>query len=101
MQAYPGGVASIPYGWALPSEMLLDISDVWGAEQQQYAALTTWASNEEKSVSGCSRDYAANTYYQLATQPDSDETLEKHLFVSSWNPLAIQWRLPTYQWDQL
>jgi hypothetical protein len=101
MQTFPGGLASIPDGWALPTQMLYDIQDIWGAEQQQYADFTSWASDEEHSVHGCSPDDTADPYYRNATEPDDDVTADKHSFVTLWNPIATQYRLTTYQWNQL
>jgi hypothetical protein len=40
-------------------------------------------------------------YQAAATDPDNQAATDGMAFVSLWNPIATQYGLATYQWDQL
>ena len=51
--------------------------------------------------SGCTSNNTSDPNAQAAAGPDAQATAGKQTFVSGWNPIAVHYRLPTYQWNQL
>jgi hypothetical protein len=84
----------------LPSQLIQDLSDAWQASVQADQDFATWAS-DENSGSGCTPNDSGNSSFQAATEPDDEATVDKKAFVSLWNPIASQYGLTTYQWNQL
>jgi hypothetical protein len=84
----------------LPAQMVQDLSGAWQASEQADQDFAAWAS-DENSGSGCTPNDSANGSFQAATEPDNEATADKKNFVSLWNPIANQYGLATYQWNQL
>jgi hypothetical protein len=53
-----------------------------------------WAQQQQNS--GCAVG-ANSTYYQQATALNSRATGDKQMFVATWDPIAIQYRLTQFQ----
>src|SRR5579872_1047353 len=85
---------------ALPAQMIQDLSNAWQASRQADQDFAAWAS-DENSGSGCTQNDSGNASYLAANAPDNEATADKQAFVSLWNPIATQYGLATYQWDQL
>jgi hypothetical protein len=83
---------------ALPAQMIQDLSGAWQASGQADQDFASWASDENAT---CTPDDSGDASYQAATEPDDQATTDKQAFVSLWNPIATQYGLTTYQWNQL
>jgi hypothetical protein len=84
----------------LPAQMIQDLSAAWQASIQADQDFAAWAS-DENSGNGCTSDDSENASYQAASGPDNEATADKKAFVSLWNPIATQYGLATYIWNQL
>jgi len=84
---------------SLPTQMLQALSSAWQASAQADQDFAQWAQDEASQ--GCTPNDQSDPNYQAATGPDDQATIDKKAFVSLWNPIAAQYGLPTYQWDQL
>jgi len=58
-----------------------------------------WAQDEVSN--DCTTNAQSDPNAQAAVAPDDQATADKKAFVSPWNPIATQYGLPTYQWNQL
>lgn len=94
-----GQLDTLPGASALPSAMIADLSAAWQASSQADQDFAAWADDE--SSGGCTQDDSADASYQAATVPDNTATSDKQEFVALWNPIAAQYGLTAYQWDQL
>jgi hypothetical protein len=92
-------LASLPGRSALPAQMLQDLTDAWKESAAADQDLAGWAQDE--SSQGCSQDAQADSHYVAATGPDNQAKADKIAFVGEWNPIASQYGLTTYQWNQL
>ena len=92
-------LASLPDRSALPAPMLAALTSAWqnSIKADQYYA--QWAQDEMSS--GCTSNSTSDPNAQAAAGPDTQATTGKKTFVSGWNPIAVHYRLPTYQWNQL
>lgn len=95
-----GQLGSLPGASTLPAQMIQDLSNAWQASRQADQDFAAWA-GDENSGSGCTQDDSGNANYQAANGPDNEATTAKQEFVRLWNPIATQYGLTTYQWDQL
>jgi len=83
----------------LPASMLQDLNAAWQASVEADQDFAAWAGDENSD--SCTPGDSADANYQAATQPDDEATADKKAFVSLWNPIATQYELTTYAWDQL
>jgi hypothetical protein len=95
-----GQLNSLAAASYLPTQMIRDLSAAWQASIEADQDFAAWAT-DENSGSGCTPDDSGNANYQAANEPDNDATTDKKAFVSSWNPIATQYGLATYEWNQL
>jgi hypothetical protein len=84
---------------ALPAAMLQSLTSAWQASAAADSDLGRWAQDEVSK--GCLQNDQADTNLQAAAGPDGQATTEKKAFVSQWNPIASQYGLTPYQWNQL
>jgi hypothetical protein len=92
-------LASLPGDTALPAAMLQDLTGAWQASEAADQDFAKWAQDEVSSA--CTQNDQSDANYQAATGPDDLATADKKAFVSQWNPIASQYGLDTYQWNQL
>jgi hypothetical protein len=78
--------------------MISDLQKAWQASQQADQDLAAWAKDESQ---GCSANSQNDPSFKAAAGPDGRATRFKKAFVKQWNPIATQYRLPSYKWDQL
>lgn len=82
----------------LPAAMIQSLSSAWQASEQVDQDYANWAGDEALS---CTPNDTANQYYQEALTPNQEATQAKMAFATAWDPIAISYNLPTYQWNQL
>jgi len=92
-------LASLPDRSALPAGMLQDLTTAWQASGQADSDFAAWTQDEISR--GCSSDVQADPNYQAATGPDDQATRSKMAFASSWAPIASQYGLPHYQYNEI
>jgi hypothetical protein len=92
-------LADMPDRSALPSSMLQSLTSAWQASIQADRDFAQWAQDEASQ--GCVPNDHSDPSYAAATGPDNQATIDKKAFVSTWNPIAAQYSLPSYQWNQL
>ena len=92
-------LANLPDGSALPSHMLQALTGAWQASAQADQDFAQWAGDEISQ--GCTPNDHADPGYQAAIAPDTQATTDKKAFASLWDPIAAQYGLTSYQWDQL
>jgi hypothetical protein len=81
-------LSSLPNG----SQLLQALVGAWTnskASDQSYAA---WAADE---INGCTPNDTTDLNYQKAQGSDSQSTMFKTTFANLWNPIAMQYNLPT------
>ena len=83
----------------LPPTMIQDLTDAWQASAQVDDDYASWANDE--SSSGCTPNDTADPNYQAATTPNQQATQNKMAFAALWDPIATQYNLTSYQWNQL
>jgi hypothetical protein len=84
---------------ALPAAMLQSLTGAWQASAAADQDLGKWAQDE--AAKGCVPNDQADANFQAAAGPDGQATTSKKAFVGQWNPIASQYGLTTYQWNQL
>lgn len=94
-----GQLAQLPDGSALPAQLLQDLTGAWQASQQADKDFAAWAGDE--NTNGCTPNDSADANFQAASGPDNQATADKKAFVGEWNPIASQYGLPTYQWNEI
>jgi len=92
-------LAGLPARTALPAAMLQDLTRAWQASTSADQDLSQWAQDE--SSGGCTPKDHADPHFQAAAGPDNQATSAKKAFVSQWNPIASEYGLAGYQWNQL
>ena len=92
-------LAGLPARTALPASMLQDLTRAWQASTAADQDLSQWAQDE--SSGACTPDDHADPHFQAAVGPDNQATSAKQAFVSQWNPIASEYGLANYQWNQL
>jgi hypothetical protein len=90
-------LGSMPDAAALPAGMISSLTQAWQASITADQDFAAWAQDESASCTPNGSD--ANL--SAATGPDNQATQDKTAFVASWNPIAQQYRLPTYSQGQL
>jgi len=84
---------------ALPAPMLHDLTGAWQASIAADNDFAQWANDEISN--GCVQDDTSDPGSVAANGPDAQATTDKQAFVSVWNPMAAQYGLTTYTWNQL
>jgi len=98
-QALLGKLAALPGRSALPAPMLQDLTVAWQASGQADQDFAQWTRDEISR--GCSTNYQSDASYQAATAPDDQATKDKQAFAAQWAPVAGQYGLPLYQYNQI
>jgi len=83
---------------ALPADMVQDLASAWQASAEADEDFYSWASDE---VGDCTPDDSGDPNLQAATGPDDNATTYKQDFAAAWDPIASQYGLTQYQWNQL
>jgi hypothetical protein len=89
---------SLPGRSALPAAMLRDLGGAWQASAQADTDLAQWTNT--KIARGC-HTKGPDASLQASYGPDGQATADKKAFASMWDPIANQYGLTAYQWDQL
>jgi hypothetical protein len=92
-------LASLPGSATLPSNMLAALTSAWQNSMQADQDFAKWAQDESAGCTSGSETTDSNAL--AATGPDNQATTDKKTFVGLWNPIATQYQLTTYQWNQL
>lgn len=92
-------LAGLPARTALSASMLQDLTRAWQASTSADQDLSQWAQDESSGV--CTPNDHADPHFQAAVGPDNEATSAKQAFVSQWNPIASEYGLADYQWNQL
>ena len=98
-QALLGKLAALPDRSTLPASMLQDLTRAWQASGQADQDYAKWTQDEISH--GCSTNYQSNASYQAATVPDHQATRYKMAFAALWTAIANEYRLPSYQYNQI
>jgi hypothetical protein len=89
---------SLPGRSALPAAMLRDLGGAWQASAQADTDLAHWTNT--KIARGCHAK-GSDASLQASYGPDGQATTDKKAFAGLWDPIANQYGLTAYQWDQL
>jgi hypothetical protein len=92
-------LASLPGRSALPGQMLQALTGAWQASATADRDFARWARDELSQ--GCTPNDQADPNFQAADSPDGQATTGKKAFIHLWNPMAAQYGLPSYRWNQL
>ncbi|MGH3182039.1 MAG: hypothetical protein ACRDOE_09055, partial [Streptosporangiaceae bacterium] len=84
---------------ALPSNMLAALTGAWQNSVKADQDFAQWSQDELSR--GCTDNDQSDPNAQAAVGPDNQATTDKQDFVGMWNPVAAQYGLPSYQWNQL
>ncbi len=94
-----GKLAQLPGSSALPAQLVQDLTGAWQSSRQADQDFAAWANDE--NTNGCTPNDSSDANFQAATAPDNQATTDKKAFVSEWTPIASQYGLRAYQWDQI
>jgi hypothetical protein len=83
----------------LPQNLVSDLRGAWQSSMEADSAYAKYA--QDQISNGCVKNDTADPNYQAAIGPDGQATNYKQAFVALWNPIAMQYGLPTYQWSEL
>jgi ribosomal protein L32 len=92
-------LSDLPHRSLLPQAMLTDLTAGWQASVQADQDFVTWVQDEISQ--GCSMDSKADPAFAAATAPDTEATIDKKAFLRLWNPIAVSYSLPTYQYTEI
>jgi hypothetical protein len=92
-------LASLPGRSALSGPMLQALAGAWQASATADQDFARWAQDELSH--GCTQNGQADPNFQAAAVPDAQATTDKKAFVNLWNPIAAQYGLTSYTWNQL
>jgi flagellar basal body-associated protein FliL len=92
-------LAKLPGRSALPGPMIRALTHAWQASVQADQDFARWAQDEASQ--GCTQNDHSDPNYQATAGPDSQATVGKKSFAAAWNPIAAQYSLTSYQWNQL
>ncbi len=92
-------LASLPGRSPLSGQMLQALTGAWQASATADQDFARWAQDELSQ--GCTHNDQADPSFQAAAGPDRQATTGKKAFVNLWNPMATQYGLPSYRWNQL
>jgi hypothetical protein len=84
---------------ALPSNMLAALTGAWQNSVKADQDFAQWSQDEVSR--GCNQNDQSDPGAQAAVGPDDQATAGKQNFVSRWNPIATEYGLPAFQWNQL
>jgi len=98
-QALLGELATLPDRSALPASMLQDLTLAWQASGQADQDFANWTQDEISQ--GCSTDYQSDASYRAAAVPDEQATTDKKAFAALWTPIAEEYGLPPYRYNQI
>ena len=98
-QALLGKLAALADRSALPAPMLQDLTTAWQASGQADQDFAGWAHDEISH--GCSTNYRSDASYQATTRPDDQATKDKKAFAALWAPIADDYGLPLYRYNQI
>jgi hypothetical protein len=91
-------LANLSDASALPAGMIQALTGAWQASVQADRDYVAWAQDEN---SGRCKAGPADPNLSAATAPADQANADKMTFLKLWNPIALQYGLPTYQWSQL
>lgn len=83
---------------ALPAPLLQDLALAWRASSAADSDFAQWTQDEISQ--GCSTDQS-DASLLAATGPDNQATTYKKEVARLWAPIAAQYGLPVYQYDQI
>ena len=92
-------LGSLPGRFALPGQILQVLTGAWQASATADRDFAQWAQDELSK--GCTQNDQADPNFQAAAGPDAQATTDKKAFVKLWNPIAAQYGLTSYLWNQL
>jgi hypothetical protein len=92
-------LASLPGRSALPGQMLQALTGAWLGSATADRDFAQWAQDELSR--GCTQNDQADPNFRAAVAPDHRATSGKRAFVNLWNPIAAQYGLTSYTWNQL
>ena len=92
-------LAGLPGRSALSGQMLQALTGAWLASATADRDFAQWAQDELSQ--GCAQHDQADANFRAAAGPDGQATTDKRAFVSLWNPMAAQYGLTSYRWNQL
>jgi hypothetical protein len=92
-------LASLPGRSALSGQMLQALTGAWLASATADRDFAQWAQDELSR--GCTQNDQADSNFQAAAAPDAQATTDKKAFANLWNPIAAQYGLTSYTWNQL
>jgi hypothetical protein len=92
-------LASLPGRSALSGQMLQALTGAWRASAAADRDFARWAQDELSQ--GCTQNDQTDANFRAAAGPDGRATTDKKAFVSLWNPIAAQYGLTSYTWNQL
>lgn len=87
-------VGAIPNGSTLKSQLMTALQISLSIDKDYLA----WAKQQQNS--GCTVG-TGSTYYQTATNEDSQATADKMTFLATWNPIASQYGLEQFDASQI
>jgi hypothetical protein len=92
-------LANLPDRSALSPAMLAVLTSAWQNSIKADQDFAEWARDEISQ--GCTPDDQSDPGAEAAVGPDGQATTSKESFVRLWDPVAAQYGLPSYQWNQL
>ncbi len=92
-------LSTMPGRSALPAGMLQTLTTAWQASITADQDYSQWAQDEASGT--CKKNDHTNAHFVAANAPDVRATAQKEVFLGQWNPIATQYRLPTYKWYQI
>jgi hypothetical protein len=92
-------LATLPGRPLLPAAMLQDLTRAWQASAQVDTDLARWT--QDTIARGCHPGSQSDASLRASNIPEDQATAGKQAFATLWNPIARQYRLTTYQPDQL
>ncbi|MGH3187068.1 MAG: protein kinase domain-containing protein [Streptosporangiaceae bacterium] len=92
-------LAALPGRSALPASMLQDLTMAWQVSGEADEDFARWTQDEISR--GCSTNDQADANYSAAKVPDDQATTYKKAFVALWTPIANEYGLPVYQYNQI
>jgi hypothetical protein len=92
-------LANLPDRSALSAPMLQALTSAWQASVQADQDYVQWVRDEASRA--CTPNDHSDSGYRKALGPDGQATAGKKEFVRLWNPLADQYGLTGYKWNQL
>ena len=92
-------LASLPGGSSLPAQVIQSLKKGWQASAQADEDFARWARDENSQ--GCTPSDHSDPGYSAAVGPDAQASAEKRAFTGLWDPIAAQYALTAYRWDQL